>query len=237
VPLLALIGVPAAATADKHGRASYEYKVTGLDYQATGALVGGITQAPGDCSVGDASWVGQVMTGNADLSKLGSLGDGALEIGRRGTEGGINAEQAMSSTLSGSEHTEVTECNGDGLHPGQMTDYRTTDCGETIPSDIAVSAQISGGVGDRVVIDWNFFHQGPGGFLLPDAFDCVEHFFFDADPCKTRARLAQFTKKKFSLPFKCQGLQAQPLGATNYTLFSSDAYANGVVSVKRAKQR
>jgi hypothetical protein len=233
IAMTALVSA-AAAEAAKDGTARYKYKVTQFDYSATGDVVGGYSE--GACAAGtDASWIGHAQTAPADLSPLGKFGEASLRIGNHGTSGLIKADLPVENDFTNAEHTLTTECNGDGLHPGQQTDYTTTSCTDHSEQEAQVYATIDGGVGDRVKVDWSVGQ--PGGWL-PDAFSCVQPFEFvhDTKPCKTKSPLSRFTAKKVSLKFLCMAQTlSPPVGQLANTYFASSV-VTGSVKLKRTKQ-
>jgi hypothetical protein len=99
---------------------------------------------------------------------------------------------------------------------------------------------ISGGVGNRVRITWNFF-QDNGDRLVPNTFTCGQPFKF-SEPlpgvtCSKglTASLAKLTAKTVKLPFFCLSTATTPPPETNYTRFGSTVTATGALFLKRTK--
>ena len=231
--LLGLLLVAPAAVAGKGGTASYEYKVAGGSYDATGELTGGKVA---DC-VGVALWQGTVTTAESDLSDL-NLGKASLKIHGDGSSGSIGAQFQVTSTLGDAFHRITTACD----EFGSETDYTRTDCtSRPVDNPLRARVVISGGVGNRVTLLWNFFIPGGGGFLVSNVFNCVEPLRFpgrspNGDICKTRVGLSKFTAKTVKLPFNCLYVTTTPPIGSRYSRYSSTASAAGFIMLKRTKQ-
>lgn len=232
---LSLLVVPAAAEAGK-GTAEYEYKVSQFDYNATGDLTAARSQ---ECVAGrSASWVGHVATGPSDLGPLGKLGEGSLEILKRGTDGKLKARTEVESNFGPAEHTLVTACDTDPASPhyGQQTETSTTECTDgPAESKVEGSGSIQGGVGNQVKIDWRFRQVGVAGHWVPDIFRCVEPFEFVFGACQSQAKLNSFTDKKFKLPFRCFAQDFTPPPG-DYYQYGASSTASGSLELKRTKQ-
>ena len=127
--LVAIVMLAAAVPVDaaESGTARYRYKVTAFDWNATGFLTAARDGAD-ECNAGeDASWTGRATAFPAETTGLGRIGTASLKIGNHGTAGEIQADAlGVHTDFTDAEHILVTECNGDGFHPGQMTDSTTT---------------------------------------------------------------------------------------------------------------
>jgi hypothetical protein len=233
--LLVLLLMVPAAVADSGGTASYQYKVTGFSYDATGQL--GAGKLTGGC-VGNAFWEGTVTTTESDLSEL-SFGGASLEIGKHGSSGSINAHVLTTSTLGPAYHRITTACDEEGINE---TAFRKTDCNTgTASNPMRARVDIEGGVGNQVSLFWNFFIPGGGGFLVSNVFSCVEPLKFPGrspgkDYCQTRAGLSKFTATTVNLPFNCFYDTVTPPIGSRYSSYTSTASAKGLIRLKRTKQ-
>jgi hypothetical protein len=233
---LSLLLVPAAAEARRGATvsdtATYGYKVVGFDYNATAELTA--SRAP-ECVAGrTASWFGHVDTGQSDLAPLViKSGGGGLRIGKRGTDGSIEARTEVESTLGPAEHTVVTSCETEAAG---YAEYRTTTCSDAVTSQVDVTATIEGGVGTRVSVRWDFQQVGVYGDWVPNAFSCVEPLTFTPGPCRFKAPLSTFTQKKFTLAFRCFG-QNYTLPPGDYYQYGENSDVTGSFVVKRTIQR
>ena len=232
---VALLVLPATADAG-NGASKYKYEVTQFDYQASADLTAARSE---ECVAGHtASWVGHAETGPSDLTDLGSLGKGSLKIQGKGTHGKFKAQSRVESNFAPAEHTLVTACDTDPTSPhyGQQTDFATTQCADgPVDSKVQGSGIVQGGVGDQLLISWQFGQVGLDGRWVPDVFRCVEAFEFSSGNCESPANLSSFTKKKFRLPFNCfvQDFTPRP-GLYQYGAFTS---ARGFFELKRTKKR
>jgi hypothetical protein len=234
--LLALLAFSPAVHASVSDTASYEYKVTGFDYHASGQLDGGRFQSA--CTpVEDSLWEGEITTAEAEpeLSAL-HFGNASLEVHPHGTSGDIDAEMLVESKFSAS-HTETTACESNG----DVASIFTTPCNEEGQTKLTAHVKINGRVGNRVKLTWDFFLDD-GGSLVPSTFTCVKPFQFPEGSSKdcskgTRtASLGKFTAKKVKVPFLCLYSTTTPPRGSNYTRFGAVAYAKGALFLRRTTQ-
>ncbi len=227
IALLALLGASPAAFASESGTAHWTYRVAAVDYNATGSLAGG--RIPGGC-VGIALWEGDVSTNNdTEVAPL-SLGKVSLTVHAHGTSGTGNAKIDVNSKLSNAYHRVTTACDENE----NETAFTMTPCTGSIASKMHVSVRISGGVGTRVKLVWDFFQfGGASGTLVPDSFSCVEPFRFPDETCTTKASLGALNHKKVNLPFKCFYSTITPPPGSGYTRYEASSYATGVLKLKR----
>ncbi len=229
IALLALLGAAptAFAAASDNGTAHWTYKITGVDYSAIGKLAGG--RLPGGC-VGIALWEGEVKTDNdTEVSPL-TLGNMSLTVHSHGTSGSGLARIEVNSQLSNAFHRETTACD----ETESETAFQLTPCTGSRSSKMHLSMKISGGVGTSVSLLWDFFQFGGAtGTLVTDSFSCVEPLKFPDQTCRTRSSLGALNHKRVSLPFKCFYTTTAPPPGSGYTKYESNAYAKGVVSLKR----
>jgi hypothetical protein len=209
----------------------YEYKVTVVDYSATGEVAGGTESVGGCVPYKDADFTGRVVTSDDDVEQL-RLGAGKLTIGRHGSHGMISATKRTKFAFSDGEHDLVTECNGDGLHPGQQTDTKLTQCpaaSKNVAMEVIV--KIAGKVGDKVKLRWAFEGPGRSQYMVPD-FSCVETFEFPYRECTTWAKLAKFTSKTVRLPLgrKCF---AQTSTRPPYTYYVATSIVRASIVLER----
>jgi hypothetical protein len=229
--LLALLAA-APALAGRPGPASYEYKVTGFDYQATGQIDGG--HLSGACAYGDAIWEGSVTTGPAELSEL-AHGAGELQIEEDRSRGTIEATSRVESKFQAS-HYETTSCD----ESGSIATSTSTPCEESKESKLVTTLEIKGKVGTSVKLNWGFFVEG--GSLVPNGFSCVKPFEFptgSASDCTKKSRatgLGTFTARKIKLHFKCVYTTRKPPPRSGYTSYGATTTAVGTVTLKRTKQ-
>jgi hypothetical protein len=235
--LLALLIASPAAHADKNGVARYKYKVTRFDYHAKGQLTGGKFQ-PVCTPAEDALWGGDITTDDAELSALGKVGDASLTIHGHGTNGELEAKTMIDSKFTAT-HRETTACE----HESESASS-TSNCTGDLESEMNVLVDISGGVGNRARITWNFFQDNGQGNLVPNTFQCVEPFEFsdglgDMNCTKgtTIANLDKFTSKTVRLPFQCRSSTTTPPPGRVYTKFGAVAKAKGALFLTRTKQR
>lgn len=234
--LLTLLLASPAAQANKNGVASYKYKVTRFDYHATGQLTGGKFQ-PVCTPAEDALWEGDITTDDAEIAELGKVGGASLKIHRHGTSGDLEAKTTIESKFTAT-HRETTACENESESASS-----TSNCTGGLESEMNVLVDISGGVGTRVRINWNFFQDKGQGNLVPNTFECGEPFEFpDATEINctkgTRiANLAKFTSKRVKLPFQCLSSTTTPPPGRVYTRFGAVANAKGALFLKRTKQR
>ena len=227
--LLALVGASPAAFASESGTAPWTYKITGVDYNATGQLAGG--RVPGTC-VGIAFWEGEVSTNNdTEVAPL-TLGKVSLTVHAHGTSGSGLAKIEVKSKLSNAFHRITTACDESEFESA----FTMTPCTGSLDSKMHVSVSISGGVGTPVKLLWDFFQfGGASGTLVTDSFSCVEPFKFPDKTCTTKSSLGALNHKKVSLPFKCFYSTLTPPPGSNYTHYESNAYATGVLNLERKK--
>lgn len=222
-----LVASPTAAVAGENGTEHWTYKITGVDYNATGTLAGG--RLPGGC-VGIALWEGNVSTNNDDEVAPLTLGKMALTIHAHGTSGSGLAKIQVKSQLSNAFHRETTACD----ESESETAFKMTPCTGSRESKMHLSMKISGGVGTRVSLLWDFFQFGGAtGTLVTDSFSCVEPFKFPDQTCTTKSSLGALNHNRVSLPFKCLYSTQSPPPGSMYTKYESNAYAKGVVNLKR----
>jgi hypothetical protein len=230
--LYALLVVAPAAHAGVSDSASFGYKVTRFDYHASGQLSGGLF-AP-VCTPTDALWEGEVTTDDSQLAPLGKVGDASLKIHRHGTSGDVEAKTSIESKFTGF-HRETTACKDES-----ESAHTESNCAGGVETEMTALVEISGGVGTRVRIEWNFFEEN-GDRLVPNTFTCGEPFKF-SDPsvgvtCSkgVTANLAKLTAKTVKLPFFCLYTTTSPPPGTSYTKFGSTVTAKGALFLKRTK--
>lgn len=235
-PILGLVGAllcaPAAEADRGDGTAEYEYAVTSYSYLGIGDLLA--TKSQTTCVPGlTAGWHGGVESNDVELAPLGALGEGSLTIGNRGSTGMVEAELPLANAFSAT-HELATACS-----QGSISDLTQTNCTDDEPTDVAVHGVITGAVGDRVRVIWDFRQQGAPGRMVPN-YSCVEEFRFPIDDCRTkRTKLNLFTRKRFKLRFQCF---AQKFGGAGIDVFSGESYiatatARGFLHLKRTKRR
>lgn len=211
---------------------SYGYKVTGIDYRATGDLAGGILPHGDECDAGvDAVFRGHVETVPSELSEL-LHGRGTVTIHPHGTSGSVEAKLQIESTLSESWHRLDTDCMGAETQ---------TPCTQTLDSQMGVRVDISGGVGDRVRLGWSFSQlEDETAGLVPNKFECVEPMTFpgsDDTRCNTFSGLSRFTAMAIKLPFICHAQRkTPPSNGRPWTLYAGTASATGALYLKRTWQ-
>jgi hypothetical protein len=227
IALLALLCASPAAFSSAGSTTHYEYKVIRLTYDATGDLAGG--RVPGGC-VGTALWEGKIKTeAETDLLST-SVGKASLTIGPHGSSGSGYAKADAKSTLSEAFHRETTACDENG----NETAFTMTPCAGSLDSKMHVSMRISGGVGTRLKVVWDFFqYGGASGTLVPDSFTCGEPFRFPDGTCMSRANLGEFNHRFVQLLFRCFYTTSTPPAGSNYTRYASSSYAQGVLDLKR----
>jgi hypothetical protein len=156
-----------------------------------------------------------------------------LKIHRHGTSGEVEAKTSIESKFTGT-HRETTACE----HELESA-HTESDCSSSEETEMTALVDISGGVGNRARITWNFF-QDNGDRLVPNTFTCGEPFKF-SDPsegvnCKApKVDLSTLTAKKVKLPFFCLSTATSPPPGTNYTKFGSAVTAKGALFLTRTK--
>jgi hypothetical protein len=227
IALLTLLCASPAAFAGVSSTTHHEYKVIRLTYMANGDLAGG--RVPGGC-VGTALWEGKVNTeAESDLLST-SAGKAALTIGPHGSSGSGYAKADAKSQLSEAFHRETTACDENE----NETAFTMTPCTGAIDSKMHVSMRVSGGVGTRLKLVWDFFqYGGASGTLVPDTFSCVEPFRFPDGTCRSKASLGEFNHLFVHLLFRCFYSTSDPPAGSNYTVYTSSSYAQGVLELKR----
>ncbi|MDX6605175.1 MAG: hypothetical protein QOF23_1684 [Solirubrobacterales bacterium] len=227
IALLALLCASPAAFSSAGGTTNYEYKVIRLTYDATGDLAGG--RAPG--CVGTALWEGKIKTeAESDLLSSSPFGKASLTIGPHGSSGSGYAKVDAKSQFSEAFHRETTACDENG----NETAFTMTPCAGSLDSKMHVSMRISGGVGTRLKLVWDFFqYGGASGTLVPDTFSCVEPFRFPDGTCRSKASLGEFNHLFVHLLFRCFYSTSDPPAGSNYTVYTSSSYAQGVLELKR----
>ena len=112
-----------------------------------------------------------------------------------------------------------------------------TECGgETLESKVHAAVSIAGGVGNQVVLSWDFFqYGGASGGLVPDSLSCVVPLKFPDKTCRTKATLAAFNHEFVTLPFRCFFFTSKPPPGTNYRRYESNVLAHGTLKLKRKK--
>jgi hypothetical protein len=230
--LFALLVPTPAAHAGVSDSASFGYTVTRFDYHAGGQLSGGLFGAV--CTPTDALWEGEVTTDDSQVAPLGKVGDASLKIHRHGTSGEVEAKTSIESKFTGF-HRETTACEKE-----LESAHTESSCAGGVETEMTALVDISGGVGTRVRIAWNFFEDN-GDRLVPNTFTCGEPFKF-SDPsagvtCSKglTANLAKLTAKIVKLPFFCLYTATAPPPGTNYTKFGSTVTAKGALFLKRTK--
>ncbi len=211
-------GIPFAA-----GQRSY-YKVTAVDYTATAGLTGAV--AP-DC-VGTEIWSGKVSSEGelvpADASVTPAV---RLVVHAHGSTGFGLMHLALKSNLYDASDRLTTACQDGG-----ESAFSLTPCTKTLDGQMSVAVGISGGVGTRLKLTWNFIPHS----LVPNEFRCAQRGFDfpDADRCTTRATLSGFNHKSVTLPFRCSSGTAVPPPSSGYVTFQANASVVGAVHLRRA---
>ncbi len=233
---------PAAASQSKGGtvsdRAEYEYKVTHFDYDAGVAMTAAEEPAPACVPGVTSAWSGDVGTSTALVSPL-VLGDGSLEIGRRGSHGSAQANsdfdfefgQDFDGQRAG--HEVVTACQG-----GQPDGATQTFCTDTLTAGVDAFAGFEGGVGNLVRVRWNFTQADVAGSWVPNTFICEETFIYHArGQCRPKKLpLSTFTAKRFKLPFSCILSSLGPPPGTGYDVYVAGGLVSGFLKLKRTRQ-
>ncbi len=237
VALLVLLLVPVSAQANRNGTAQYTYKVTRFDYQASGRLTGAKFQ-PSCTPAEDALWEGSITTDDySEVAGLGEFGKAFLAIHSHGTSGDVSAKTTVKSNFT-AMHRETTACE----HATESA-YSLLNCNSGLESEMNVLVDVSGGVGNRVAITWNFFQDNAQGNLVANTFTCGgEPFEFSAAAnvtCSrgTIANLGKFTAKIVRLPFQCLSSTMTPPPGRAYTNFGATVVAKGALFLKRTRKR
>jgi len=197
--LLALLAASPAVSAGASGTARYHFSVGVAAYDGVGDVVGG--RFPGKC-VGISNWDGNMHSEDQTLSTSNApTGKLSLTIHGHGTSGSGYARVDLHSTLKAT-YRLTTACETiEGVE--SETAFQETPCAGPVDSKMHVSVRISGGVGNRVKLVWDFLQfGGASGALVPDSL-CVEPLKFPTGVCTTYATLNQFNHKLVTLPFKC----------------------------------
>lgn len=237
---LALLFASPALGDDPDGTARYDYKVTGVDFDASADLAA--VRDPGDCVANyTAGWAGH-LTSIAEDSELSPLtfGKGSLKIGNHGTTGKVTAELALVNDFSDAFHLLETVCDNLSTTEVDEGEEKLTPCSESgVESDVTISLKINGGVGNQVKLTWKFVQgDGGAGFLVLNYFRCGgELFEWGQSPtCTSNAVLNTFTSKSVTLPFNCLYQTTTPPASSYYTSYAEYAYGNGALRLKRTKQ-
>lgn len=223
--LLGMVALLASEAPAEAGQGHFKYLVIGgTEYTGSGQL--NATQGVAACSPGFTSYrQGGVTSEPVELPPL-VFGNGSLEIRQQGTAGVIEAEIPNVFSFD-ALHTMVVECVN-----GVPSASEATPCAAQREVDARVYADISGGTGDKLTIKWRVNALGSGG-PVPD-FTCAVPFQFPRAKlgCKSRAKLGQFTKKRFTLDFECHGTDEDG-GVTPPDVYQADSDAFGRLSLCR----
>jgi hypothetical protein len=220
VGLASLLVFLGAASASQR----YYYKVTAVDYTAAAELTG--AAAP-DC-VGTEIWSGKVSSEGQLAPADASLKPGVhFTVGAHGTRGAGYMHLNLHSNLYDATDRLTTACQDGG-----ETAFALTPCTQALDGQLSVAVDISGGVGTRLKLAWNFLPHS----MVPVEFRCAQRAFDfpDADKCTTRATLSGFNHKSVTLPFRCSSGTTVPPPRSGYVTFQADAYATGALHLKRA---
>ncbi len=95
---------------------------------------------------------------------------------------------------------------------------------------------IQGKTGDKLKVGWTFRQVDLSGHWTPDNFVCEKVMPVAHDECKSKVPLKTFTKKKFNLKFFCSALASTPPPGTGWSSYSSTAFVEGYLAMKRVKQ-